>query len=382
MLYSSTLKLAQKLINIPSLSPKDLGCQDILIKRLTRCGFTVEPINFKDTKNFWAWKKGKKGLEGKTVTFAGHTDVVPTGFIESWDFPPFCATIRNGFLFGRGAADMKGAIAAMIIAVENFLIKKPNFSGRISFLITSDEESSGRYGTKKVVSILKKRQEVIDYCIIGEPTSKKILGDCIKNGRRGSMSAKLIIYGVQGHIAYPHLAINPIHKSLPFLSELSSLSLDKGDHFFLPSQIQIYNIQICHVYSSNMIPGSFQVEFNIRFNTILKEKKIQEIIRILLQKHSLEYSITWTVHAHPFFSDTSFLSKIISESIYYINNITPRISTSGGTSDGRFICQIAKEVIEMGLENSTIHKINEHVKIKNLFLLEKIYEYILNKILI
>ncbi|AEH39652.1 succinyl-diaminopimelate desuccinylase [Buchnera aphidicola (Cinara tujafilina)] len=375
-MHSSTLKLAQELINIPSISPNDLGCQDILIQRLLRCGFTVELINLKDTKNFWAWK----GVGGKTLSFAGHTDVVPAGSIKKWNFPPFCATIKDGFLFGRGAADMKGALSAMVVAVEKFLIKKPIYSGRISFLITSDEESSGKYGTKHVVSVLKNRKELIDYCIIGEPTSEYVLGDCIKNGRRGSMSAKLTIYGVQGHIAYPHLAINPIHQSLPFLSELSKLSLDHGNSFFLPSQIQISNIQISKKYSSNMIPGSLNIEFNIRFNGILIDQKIQEIILELLKKYLLNYSIKWTIHAQPFYSNTNFLSKIVSESIFFNNNIIPNVNTSGGTSDGRFICNIANEIIELGLENCTIHKINECISIKNLHLLQKIYERILDNI--
>ncbi|WP_075431700.1 succinyl-diaminopimelate desuccinylase [Buchnera aphidicola] len=375
-MYGSTLKLAQELINIPSVSPDDLGCQDILIHRFQRCGFTVEQINFKNTRNLWAWK----GTGGKTLCFAGHTDVVPTGLKDQWFFPPFCATIKNGFLFGRGSADMKGALAAMVVAVENFLMKKKKYFGRISFLITSDEESSGKYGTKKVVSILKNRNELIDYCIIGEPTSENIVGDCIKNGRRGSMSAKLIIYGIQGHIAYPHLAVNPIHKSLPFLSELSTLLLDEGDIFFLPSQIQISKIQICRQYSSNMIPGFIKIAFNIRFNNILTDQNIQNIIINLLKKHLLHYSIQWTIHAQPYFSKINFLSKIISESIFFYNKITPKISTSGGTSDGRFIHNIAKEIIEFGLENLTIHKINECINIKHLYLLQKIYERILCKI--
>ena len=375
-MYGSTLKLAQELINIPSVSPDDLGCQDILIHRLQQCGFTVEQINFKNTRNLWAWK----GSGGKTLCFVGHTDVVPAGLKDQWFFPPFCATIKDGFLFGRGSADMKGALAAMIVAVENFLMKKKKYCGRISFLITSDEESSGKYGTQKVVSILKNRNELIDYCIIGEPTSENIVGDCIKNGRRGSMSAKLVIYGTQGHIAYPHLAVNPIHKSLPFLSELSTLSLDQGDIFFLPSQIQISNMQVCHQYSGNMIPGCIQIEFNIRFNNILKDIKIQDIILKLLKKYLLNYSIKWTIHAQPYFSKINILSKIISESIFFYNKIIPRISTVGGTSDGRFIHNIAQEIIEFGLENLTIHKINECIKIKNLYLLRKIYERILYKI--
>lgn len=371
-MYNPVLKLAQELINIPSVSPNDLGCQDILIKRLKLCGFTIEKMNFNDTKNFWAWK----GF-GKTLTFVGHTDVVPAGLISLWKTPPFTATIKNGFLFGRGAADMKGALAAMLIAVENFLLKYPKFLGRISFLITSDEESSGQYGTKKVVSILKKRKELIDYCIVGEPTSKNILGDCIKNGRRGSMSAFLKIYGIQGHIAYPDLFINPIHKSLNFLLELSNLSLDIGNSFFLPSQIQIFRINAGKKSINNVTPQFLEVGFNIRFNTILTDIEIQKIVEQLLKKHLLIFHIIWEIHAQPFFFTNNFLTKTVSESIFYYKNIVPKVNTSGGTSDGRFMFNIAKEVIECGLENFNIHKIDEYLRISSLYSLQKIYERII-----
>ncbi|VFP81361.1 succinyl-diaminopimelate desuccinylase [Buchnera aphidicola] len=374
-MYTEVLNLTKKLVDIPSISPKDLGCQEILIKRLKLLGFNIERMNFKDTNNFWAWRG-----YGKTITFLGHTDVVPEGDIFSWKTSPFISTISNGILYGRGAVDMKGSIAAMLVAVENFIKNNPNHKGRISFLITSDEESTGKYGTKKVVSILEKRGEKFNYCLVGEPTCENILGDCIKNGRRGSLSADLTIYGVQGHVAYPNLASNPIHLSAPFLVELSTLSLDKGNDFFDPTIIQISKVFSENNYTTNMIPGKLKVFFNIRFSSLITKKMIINSIKCLLHKYSIKYSISWICHAKPFISLPGTFCKILSNCIYEYTHIIPTFKTNGGTSDGRFIFHLSDETVEFGLLNSTIHKVNECVNLVDLLKLKNIYFNILNKL--
>lgn len=372
-MYTKVLNLAQQLINIPSISPMDFGCQEILIQRLQSCGFFIEKMNFNDTNNFWAWR----GF-GKSITFLGHTDVVPAGNLLNWKNPPFVSTVKNGILFGRGAVDMKGSIAAMLIAVENFLKENPNYNGRISFLVTSDEESSGKNGIKRVSSILKKRNERINYCLVGEPTSEKVLGDCVKNGRRGSLSAELKIYGKQGHVAYPELAHNPIHLSALFLLELSTLSFDKGNDFFEPTKLQISKIFSGKNYTTNMIPGELNVFFNIRFNPLVTEQVIMNIINELLIKHSLQHSISWKFYAKPFFSIPNNLCRILTNSIYNVTNITPVIKTNGGTSDGRFLFDLSDEIVEFGLLGSTIHQVNECVNVLDLLKLQNIYHDVLN----
>ncbi|VFP85654.1 Succinyl-diaminopimelate desuccinylase [Buchnera aphidicola (Cinara pseudotaxifoliae)] len=372
-MYTKVLNLAQQLINIPSISPMDCGCQEILIQRLQSCGFFIEKMNFNDTNNFWAWR----GF-GKSITFLGHTDVVPAGNLLNWKTPPFVSTVKNGILFGRGAVDMKGSIAAMLIAVENFLKKNPNYNGRISFLVTSDEESTGKNGIKRVASILKKRNERINYCLVGEPTSEKVLGDCIKNGRRGSLSAELKIYGKQGHVAYPELAHNPIHLSALFLLELSTLSFDKGNDFFEPTKLQISKIFSGKNYTTNMIPGELNVFFNIRFSPLITEQVIINTINELLVKHSLQHSISWKFYARPFLSIPNHLCHILTTSIYNTTNITPVIKTNGGTSDGRFLFDLSDEIVEFGLLGSTIHQVNECVNILDLFKLQNIYYNVLN----
>ncbi|ABJ90537.1 succinyl-diaminopimelate desuccinylase [Buchnera aphidicola] len=376
-MHTNVLNLSKKLINISSISPRDLGCQEILIKRLQLLGFFIERINLKDTKNFWAYR-GK----GKTVTFLGHTDVVPAGSTRKWKTSPFVATIKDGKLFGRGSADMKGSIAAMLIAVENFIKKFPNHKGRISFLITSDEETSGKNGIRKVVSILKEKKEVIDFCLVGEPTSEKILGDCVKNGRRGSLSADLMIYGTQGHIAYPKLFLNPIHNSIPFLLDLSNLIFDKGNLFFEPTSIQISKIFSEKNCTLNMIPGELRVFFNIRFNTLVNKKKIIRIVENLLNKYLIKYSIFWTYHAKPFLSSSNFLLNLLTKCIYKHTNIIPKIKNNGGTSDARFIFNLTDKIIEFGLPNLTIHKVNEYVYINDLLKLQNIYYSFLEKLLL
>ncbi|HMI77117.1 MAG TPA: succinyl-diaminopimelate desuccinylase, partial [Buchnera sp. (in: enterobacteria)] len=295
-MFCPVLKLAKQLISIPSISPMDLGCQKIIIERLCAIGFKVELINIKDTCNFWA----TKGY-GKTLTFLGHTDVVNPGKLCNWHIPPFQPVVKNGLLFGRGAADMKGALAAMVVAVERFVKKYPNHTGRLSFLVTSDEESSAINGTKKVVEKLKSIQECIDYCLIGEPSSSEILGDVVKNGRRGSITASITVYGIQGHVAYPIFGDNPIHKVLPFLTSLITENWSQGNNFFPPTQVQIINIQSGDG-SHNIIPGELFVEFNFRFGNDISILDIQKKVEKFLLDYCLNYSIKWNISAKPFFT--------------------------------------------------------------------------------
>lgn len=371
----SLVKLAQKLIRIPSISPEDLGCQDIIIKRLRRIGFEIYVININNTKNFWA----TRGF-GKTLTFLGHTDVVPPGEYKNWIADPFNPIIKNSFLFGRGSSDMKGALAAMVIATEKFINQFPNHLGRLSFLITSDEESSGTDGTIKVVEHLISKNEIINYCVVGEPSSNSVIGDVIKNGRRGSITANLTIHGIQGHIAYPDLADNPIHKGLPIILKILSLKFDNGNIYFPPTSINIANIHAGDG-TSNIIPGSLFVQFNIRFSTETSDKEIKNKITNILNKSSINYSIIWTLSGQPFLTKKGFLIDATIKSVMSVNNIKSVLSTSGGTSDGRFVSLMGAEIVELGLINSTIHKSNECVKIDDLKLLTLMYENIMKELL-
>ncbi|MXP67273.1 succinyl-diaminopimelate desuccinylase [Pantoea sp. Aalb] len=369
------IELAQQLIRRPSLSPNDAGCQDLLIARLKNIGFSIERINIKDTQNFWA-TRGK----GKTLVFAGHTDVVSPGNTNLWTTPPFEPTIRNEILFGRGAADMKGSLAAMIVAVEQFVIQHPNHKERLAFLITSDEESNALNGTSKVVEYLIERNEQVAYCLIGEPSSIKFVGDAIKNGRRGSITANLTVYGVQGHAAYPDLADNPVHRAIPVLNELIETKWDLGNNFFPPTSMQIANIQ-AGVGNNNVIPGELFLQFNFRFNTELTDQMIKEHVTKLLNRHQLCYSITWNISGQPFLTSNGELMDAVINSIMYYNKIKPKILTNGGTSDGRFIIKIAEQVIELGPVNYTIHKIDECVKITELQKLSHMYKRIMEQLI-
>ncbi|QCI23661.1 succinyl-diaminopimelate desuccinylase [Buchnera aphidicola (Macrosiphoniella sanborni)] len=368
--------LAKQLISIPSISPKDLGCQNIIIKRLYNIGFKIKKININDTENFWAFR----GI-GKTLTFLGHTDVVSPGEKQDWNTDPFTPVIHNGFLFGRGASDMKGALASMIVAAENFIKKFPYHKDRLSFLITSDEESSALNGTIKVVQYLQSKNNIINYCIVGEPTSTKKIGDVIKNGRRGSITVNLIVNGIQGHIAYPHLADNPIHKALPIILKILSIKLDNGNKFFSPSSINIANIHSGEG-ASNIIPKSLFVQFNIRFNTEVSESEIKSQIINILDESNVNYSVKWILSGMPFLTKKGVLTDTVIKSIEYFNNKKPILSTSGGTSDGRFVSLMGAEVIELGLTNPTIHKVNECVRISDLQLLSAIYEDIMKRLLL
>jgi len=371
------LKLAQQLIQQPSVSPDDNGCQTILINRLKKLGFSIEVMPFDDTTNLWAYH----GEEGETLAFAGHTDVVPPGATDNWRYPPFTPTLNNGLLYGRGAADMKGSLAAMVIAAERFISDFPNHSGRLAFLITSDEEAKATNGTVKVVDELMIRNERIDYCIVGEPSSQIKIGDIIKNGRRGSLTAKLTIEGTQGHIAYPHLGNNPIHSSLAFLHELVNKKWDAGNAYFPSTSMQISNIH-AGTGSNNIIPGQLVIQFNFRFSNELTEQQIRHQVEAILEKYQLDYKIEWSLSGHPFLTEKGKLINIVSQVIEQYCGYQPQLSTDGGTSDGRFIAKMGAQIVELGPLNATIHKVDECVSVADLQKLSLVYQEIMQKILL
>lgn len=368
------IELAQQLIKRPSLSPNDEGCQQLMIERLQAIGFTVEAMDFEDTQNFWAWRG-----EGKTLAFAGHTDVVPTGDEKRWDNPPFEPAIRDGMLYGRGAADMKGSLAAMVVAAERFVAANPNHRGRLAFLITSDEEASATHGTVKVVEALMARNERLDYCLVGEPSSTERVGDVVKNGRRGSITANLHIHGVQGHVAYPHLADNPVHRAMPALNELVAIEWDRGNEFFPPTSMQIANVQ-AGTGSNNVIPGDLYVQFNFRFSTELTDAMIKQRVEELLERHQLNYSIEWRLSGQPFLTSRGALVDAVVNAVEHYSELTPQLLTTGGTSDGRFIAQMGAQVVELGPVNATIHKVNECVNAADLQLLSRMYQRIMEQL--
>lgn len=369
------LELAQHLIKRPSISPRDEGCQALLIERLKAVGFTIEKMDFGDTENVWAWRG-----EGKTLAFAGHTDVVPSGDETRWHNPPFEPTLRDGFLYGRGAADMKGSIAAMIVAAERFVQAHPHHQGRLAFLITSDEEASAVNGTVKVVEALMARNERLDYCLVGEPSSTNKLGDVVKNGRRGSITANLVVHGVQGHVAYPHLADNPVHRAMTALNELVATEWDQGNAFFPPTSMQIANIN-AGTGSNNVIPGELFVQFNFRFSTELTDDLIKARVAALLDRHGLNYTLTWNLSGQPFLTPRGALVDAVVEAVEHYSEITPELLTNGGTSDGRFIAQMGAQVVELGPVNATIHKVDECVNAADLQLLSRVYQRIMEQLI-
>ncbi|UVK78602.1 MAG: succinyl-diaminopimelate desuccinylase [Sodalis sp. Ffu] len=370
------LGLAQQLIKLPSLSPADAGCQAIIIARLQTLGFSVEAMNFGDTLNFWAWR-GK----GRTLAFAGHTDVVPSGNVQYWQNPPFKPALSGGMLYGRGAADMKGSLAAMVIAAERFIAQHPQHQGRLAFLITSDEEASARDGTIKVVEILMARQERLDYCLVGEPSSYLQVGDIVKNGRRGSLTADLVIVGVQGHVAYPHLADNPVHRAMSALNELVAIEWDQGNEFFPPTTMQIANIH-AGIGNNNVIPHELKVQLNFRFSTELTADIIIQQVNDIMWRHGLCYHIDWWLSGQPFFTPRGELLDAVVNAIQHHQDLTPLLETSGGTSDGRFIALMGAQVVELGPVNSTIHKINECVSVADLQLLSLMYQRIMEQLIL
>ncbi|WP_261884741.1 succinyl-diaminopimelate desuccinylase [Vibrio pomeroyi] len=369
MTDSPTLALAKDLISRQSVTPEDAGCQELMINRLKALGFKIEVMVFEDTTNFWA----RRGTEAPLFAFAGHTDVVPAGPIEQWNTKPFEPTIVDGFLHGRGAADMKGSLASMIVAVEQFIAKHPDHTGSIGFLITSDEEGPFINGTVRVVETLMARGENIDMCIVGEPSSTEFVGDVVKNGRRGSITGDLTIKGTQGHVAYPHLANNPVHSSLLAINELATTEWDKGNDYFPPTSFQIPNVS-AGTGASNVIPGEFNVQFNLRFSTELSNDIIVERITTTLDKYDFEYDLKWTFNGDPFLTDAGSLLDAIVDAVGHVNDVKPALLTTGGTSDGRFIARMGGQVVELGPVNATIHKVNECVKVADLEKLTDMYE--------
>ncbi|EKP0277384.1 succinyl-diaminopimelate desuccinylase [Aeromonas bestiarum] len=373
---SDVIALAKDLIRRPSVTPLDEGCQTLMAERLARLGFVIEPMVFEDTTNLWA----RRGSEGPLFCFAGHTDVVPAGPLDKWRTPPFEPTIQDGVLYGRGAADMKGSLASMVVATERFVAANPDHKGSIAFLITSDEEGPFINGTTRVIDTLEARHEKIRWCIVGEPSSTAVVGDVVKNGRRGSITGDLLVRGVQGHVAYPHLADNPIHKAAPALTELAATVWDQGNAYFPPTSFQIANIQ-GGTGASNVIPGELQVQFNFRFSTQLTDMDIRERVEALLDRHGLDYQLDWTLSGQPFLTDTGDLLDAAVAAIEQVNGQQPVLLTTGGTSDGRFIAPTGAEVIELGPVNATIHKVNECVKAGDLDLLADMYQGILDRLL-
>ena len=374
---SDTLELAKALIARRSLTPDDAGCQDILIERLTKLGFTIERMRFGSVDNLWA----RRGTTSPVVVFAGHTDVVPTGPVASWFSPPFEPTIRDGLLYGRGAADMKTSIAAFITAIEAFLNQHPNHSGSIALLITSDEEGVAVDGTVRVVEALKARGETIDFCIVGEPTSNKLVGDMIKNGRRGSLNGTLTVKGIQGHIAYPHLVKNPIHLVSPAIAELAKTVWDNGNEYFPPTSWQISNMT-SGTGATNVVPGTAEILFNFRFSTASTQQGLQDKVHAILDKHGVEYDLLWELSGKPYLTPKGSLVAAISDAIQKSYGISPELSTSGGTSDGRFIADICPQVIEFGPLNATIHKLNECVGVADIEPLKQTYQITLENLLL
>jgi succinyl-diaminopimelate desuccinylase len=362
------LELARDLIARKSVTPEDGGCQEMLAARLARSGFRCEPMKFGEVSNLWA----RRGTGAPVVCFAGHTDVVPTGPLSEWHSDPFVPTIRDGRLFGRGAADMKSSIAAFVVATEMFLKERPNHSGSIALLLTSDEEGPALDGTVRVVETLKRRNEAIDYCIVGEPTSVDALGDMLKNGRRGSLSGKLVVRGVQGHVAYPHLVKNPIHLLVPALAELAKTQWDKGNESFPPTSFQVSNIH-AGTGAANVVPGSVEVDFNFRFSTESTEASLKSRVEAILKKHGLDYSVSWVLGAKPFLSRRGRLAQTVIAAGKKHTGRSAELSTTGGTSDARFIIEICPEVIELGPVNASIHKLNEHIELAELDQLPHIY---------
>jgi succinyl-diaminopimelate desuccinylase len=373
---STTLELTQALIACPSVTPDDAGCQILLGARLAAQGFVLEPMRFGAVDNLWA----RRGTTAPLFVFAGHTDVVPSGPTEHWQSPPFDPQIRDGVLYGRGAADMKGSIAAMVTACERFIAAQPDHHGSIAFLITSDEEGVAVDGTVRVVEQLERRGEKIDWCLVGEPTCRTHVGDVIKNGRRGSLGGVLKVHGVQGHIAYPHLADNPIHRFGPALVELSARRWDTGNDFFPPTSFQVSNIR-AGTGADNVIPGTLEVMFNFRYSTAVTADDLRAEVEVILHRHGLKYEIAWRHSGLPFLTTPGTLVDAVRDSIAAVTGRNCELSTDGGTSDGRFIAPTGAQVIELGPLNATIHKINECVPIADLDTLSQIYEGVLYRLL-
>ncbi len=373
---SDTLDLAIDLISRPSVTPQDKGCQDLLIDRLSPLGFKTEKMRFEDVDNIWL----RRGSEKPLFCFAGHTDVVPTGPLENWETDPFKPAIRDGLLYGRGTADMKGSIAAMTVAIEQFIAANPDHRGSIALLITSDEEGPSVNGTVKVIETLEARGEKIDHCLVGEPSSTDTVGDVVKNGRRGSLGCKLTVIGKQGHVAYPHLAKNPIHSAAFALAELANTKWDEGNEFFPPTTFQISNIN-SGTGVTNVIPGEMEVIFNFRYSTETNDSLLKKATEAILKRHHVDYEIDWTLSGKPFLTSSGKLIEAAQKAIQDVAGIDTMLSTAGGTSDGRFIAPTGSEILELGPRNATIHQTNECVSVDDLEKLTVMYRKILENLL-
>lgn len=374
---TATLELTQDLIGRASVSPVDGGCQDVMIARLERIGFRVERLRYGNVDNFWAVRGAS---DAPTFCFAGHTDVVPSGPLEEWHSDPFQPVIRDGYLYGRGAADMKSGLAAMVVATEAFVAAHPNHAGRIAYLITSDEEGPSVDGTRRVVVDLKARNERIDWCLVGEPSSEQDFGDTVKIGRRGSLSGRLTVHGVQGHVAYPQLADNPVHNFAPALAELSTRVWDHGNEHFQPTTFQISNLS-AGTGAPNVIPGELKARFNLRWSPVQTLDGLKKTVTEILDRHGVKYSLEWFVSGEPFYTPAGPLSDAVVAAVRDVTGRTPKLSTGGGTSDGRFIAPMGAQVVELGVVNRTIHKVNECVRLDEIELLQRTYRRVLERLL-
>jgi len=373
---SQALELAENLIARRSVTPADEGCQQLIAQRLKAVGFSVEPLRFGSVENLWA----RRGAAAPVFCFAGHTDVVPTGPLEEWRSDPFVPTQRDGLLYGRGAADMKTGLAAMVTATEEFVRSQPRHRGSIAFLITSDEEGPSVDGTKRVAEELAGRGERIDWCLVGEPSSEATIGDTIKVGRRGSLSGRLTVHGVQGHVAYPQLAENPVHTLAPALAELTRQVWDEGTEHFQPTTFQVSNLN-AGTGAPNVIPGELKARFNLRYSPVQTLEKLKSTVEEILRKHGVRYTIEWYVSGEPFYTPPGQLSDAVGEAVAQVTGARPRLSTGGGTSDGRFIAPLGAQVVELGVVNASIHKVNECVRVADLEALERMYLNVLRKLL-
>ena len=373
---TDALELTRALIACPSVTPADAGCQALMTERLSASGFRIETLQFGSVTNLWA----RRGDVSPVLCFAGHTDVVPTGPLEEWRSDPFTPVIRDGVLYGRGAADMKSGLAAMVTATEEFVAAHPDHRGSIAFLITSDEEGPSVDGTKRVVEALKARGETIDWCIVGEPSSSQTVGDTIKIGRRGSLSGRLTVHGIQGHVAYPQLAENPVHTLAPALAELTARTWDAGDAFFQPTTFQISNLN-AGTGAPNVIPGELKARFNLRYSPVQTVEALKKTVEDILARHGVRHTIEWYVSGEPFYTPPGELSQAAVDAISAVTGAAPQLSTGGGTSDGRFIAPLGAQVVELGVTNATIHKVNECVRIEEIGLLHRMYRGVLERLL-
>jgi succinyl-diaminopimelate desuccinylase len=374
---SDALELTRVLISRASISPADGGCQQLLSERLERIGFAVERMRFNNVDNFWA----RRGSSGPLLCFAGHTDVVPTGPLEEWGTDPFTPVVRDGVLYGRGAADMKSGLAAMLVACEQFVRAHAGHRGSIALLITSDEEGQSVDGTRRVIEALEARGERIDLCVVGEPSSEAQLGDTIKIGRRGSLSGRLTVHGVQGHVAYPQLADNPIHALAPALVELTTRVWDEGNEHFQPTSFQVSNLN-AGTGAPNVIPGELKARFNLRFSTEQSVAGLKQAVESILDRHRVKYTLEWFLSGNPFFTTPGTLSDAATRAVRDVTGLTPSLSTGGGTSDGRFIAPTGAQVVELGVVNASIHKVNEHVLVGDILRLQRIYERLMELLLV